>query len=134
MEKTTNNIIGNYAIARYLGFPTSTNKHWWYHPDREFKLGQTIGCALTQDMCRFSESFDWIIPVARKIMYDSNPSNAINTDAYGDVSILLGELCMDVENLSARDDISKWYEVIVEFCELYNDLHTKGKIKNILPK
>ena len=133
MVKTDINIKGDNTIAEYLGFPSNTNRNWWHHPNRCFRLG-LIGSSLTNEMCRFSESFDWIMPVARKIMYDSNPSNAINTDAYGDVSVLLGELCMDVENLSARDDIGKWYEVIVEFCELYNDLHTKGKIKNILPK
>jgi len=108
---TKENNLSNRLIAEFMGYPTKN--FWWHHPTPEIPNG--LPMSLTEDICKFHSSWDWLIVVINKI-YDMD----IYFEYKNETCSPFSEGGIEINTKS----IERTWESVVEFIKWYNENKT----------
>ena len=109
---------GNRLILEFEGFKFVSDDTESYPNGYYYKKDEGYH---TLEECRFNESWDWLMPVVRKIV-----ELAINDDIEGGNLFLSNEYTSILETISLAV-IEDSYKVVVEFIKYYNTCQDSQK-------
>jgi uncharacterized protein YyaL (SSP411 family) len=97
----------NKLIAEFMGLKDGAK---YFSPTLEVAESVGLGMHIYPDEMRYHISWDWLMPVVEKIMWDNDIED---------------NECTNIEEALCDAKIDRVYEAVVEFIKTYNDGTTR---------